>query len=209
MNPSNSPKPIQDVRTTAENPSTNLVEAEIEHGIPVKHPEPSPASNNSNPIAAGKQFVEEGEAQNDPELDNILNDVNKKVKDVESKKESPKKLNLLNVFKLKKQKTNPEPGSKAPILVVIAAVLITVILAVVAVYAFKSNKTPVTAATQPSVAKVGTSSSSVDAVQSAGGSVISPGDLTDLVNSLQSKINALNDSQDFNANDLSDQNLGL
>ncbi len=184
----------------------------MSNNIPVKaqgqtstSPAPTPPTA-PNPINDTKQLTNDQD-DSDAELDNILKDVNKKVKDDDSKdgaKAQKIKAKLLS----KKSKT--EKTSKRPILIVVAAVLVALGLSASAVYAFKqagSDAQKTSSTDKPST--VGTSVNSSDAVKAAGGTLVQPGDLTDLSSDLNTKLNALSDTQDFSANDLADQTLGL
>lgn len=160
---------------------TNLIEAEIEHNIPVKQ---HISDELKNPIAAIKQFVEHDKKE-DKELDKVLKDVNESVKNGGKKP-----------VKIGKTNTEKSHGPK-PVLAIVAAVLVAAGLSFAAFNAFsssesdqKSNKTKTTA-------------------QSSGGETAVLSEPDKLAKALKEKLDGLNDSQEFNTTDLSDQNLGL
>jgi len=201
---------MQNIRQHGIDSGSHLIEAEIEHGIPVKSPAQDDGLGNSNPITHTGQFIEEGGEHSDKELDHILQDVNKKVEEANNKADAKDRFAFLN--RKLRTKTRPKPDkakSAKPALAVIVAIIFALSLSVAAYYAFKPAKSKTINNTTTNNGKVGTSSSSSDAVQAAGGTLVKPSDLSDLSNTLQSKINGLNDSQDFNQQALSDQALGL
>jgi hypothetical protein len=206
---------VQDIAapTPKANPGpegTELIKAEIEHNIPVKqqeHQQARASTQSRNPITAQKQFIENGEGKDDMELDNILKDVNHDIKNGNDKPAKRQKASRQNV--LKRAKPAAKTGSHKPILLTAIVILVSAGLSVAAVYAFKETGSPSAAQSNTSAGTVGTRSASGSAVQAAGGTLVTPGDLSDLSNTLTSDINALNDTQDFNPEALSDQNLGL
>lgn len=209
--PTIAPKPMQDIKPpeptkNAAPSNTDLIQTEIEHGIPVKQPDQpasgAPAGGSKNPIVDTSQFIQES-AQNDTELEKVLKDVNRKVKDADKK---VKKRSFLRFKKAvppeaKPAKTAPSPKSPKPALIATVAVLVAAGLAVAAFYAFRQSES--TSSNQTSL----TSSN-----ENAGSNTlqeVKPEDLRNLYADVQSKLNSLNDAQDFNSQALSDQSLGL
>jgi uncharacterized FlaG/YvyC family protein len=182
--------------------NTGLIETEIQHNIPVKQ-HSDDKINNPNPINSLPQL-----AHNDDDLDKVLKDVNKTVK--ETGKKASKKLWPHFHKKLKVNKSNlpPKPHdtkekkiAKLPIVIVVAAI-VAIGLGVSAVYAFGLSTD--SSNTQPS----NKSASNNTPAQTAKDQVTAT-DLNTLSSDLNTKIDSFSDSQDFNSVDLSDQNLGL
>jgi hypothetical protein len=204
-------KPIQDITPPANAPHrqgpAELIQAEIEHAIPLRSQgeekkDAVPAST-GNPIENGKQFVET-DKKDDKDIVKVLIDVSKGVK--QDKQDNPKKKGFFA------KKNNPAakiPKPQKPIVLTAVAFFVAGCLSAAAVMAFKPTTQTSNQTNQNVPGKVGTSSEASDAVQAAGGTLVSPGDLTDLANLFESELNELNESQDFNSTDLSDKNLGL
>ncbi len=199
-------------------PSMDIVRTEIEQGIPVKMPNPIAMNEkhgqNKKQPAPAKQFIESGtEEKGGSSLDDLLKDVNQAVKNPDQ--DTPKshwRPKLALKLKSKKSKNDNKVAaqhiSKAPVLAMVTAFVVGVALIGAAVYAFKSPQaSPSSAKSTPS--RVGTSALATDAIQAAGGTVVKPGDLTDLSSDLQAKPATLNDNEDFNQTPLSDKTLGL
>lgn len=207
------PKPMQDIKpptaakSNSQTNNTDLIQTEIEHSIPVKQPgqpaSDAAAGGPNNPIAGASQFVQE-DSRKDSDLEKVLKDVNQKVKDADKK---VKKHSFLHFKKTKTTQPATQPAKSDtkkphPVLIAATAFIVAAALAVAAFYAFK----------QP----VGTSSNQVPLASDSGKSgpdddkgPVRPEDLGNLYSDIQSKLNSLNDQQDFNSADLSDQNLGL
>jgi uncharacterized protein HemX len=209
MSPQSGPKPIEDVVAPKPTASTNtdLIEAELEHRIPVKDPDQAGQVANSfsapNPISQQKQIPEESDKK-DKGLEPILKDVNQNVAKEDKSSGKKPKFSLFKKKVNKKVEQQPKPKSPKPVLAVIVAVLIAGALGVAAFYAFKSNQTTNLQSSQSvkgAKSTNGNNSATVNSVQTE--------DLANLSSDLQSKINSLNDAQDFNQADLSDQSLGL
>jgi uncharacterized protein HemX len=190
MNPQSTPEP-----------ESSLMEAEIQHSIPVKQ-HADDKNGSPNPINSFSQ-----PAKNDNDLDKVLKDVNKSIKETSKK---PKKIWFQFHKKLKVEKasqSNKTPDVKEkkttkPSTVIAAAVVVAVGLSIIAVYAFgQSNNNQKNQAS-------GTTPSSNSTQQNAKNGVTAA-DLSTLSSDLNTTLESLDDSQDFNATDLSDQNLGL
>jgi antitoxin component HigA of HigAB toxin-antitoxin module len=193
------------------NSLSKLLSAEFEHAIPVKIFGQSNKDKENNPTNV-KQSTQESDDNKDKQLEELLKDVNKEVKNTpdSNKKESLFKKIFFHNKKAKNQKELKTSVQEKPILAIILASVITSGLTASAVYAFThGSNNNANNKTSPTPSKVGTSSTSSNAVQAAGGILVSPGDVTDLSSSINSKLSQYNDSQDFNGNDLSDKNLGL
>jgi uncharacterized protein HemX len=185
----------------------SLIEAEIQHNIPVKQ---HSLDGLKNPITAIKQFAEH-DNKGDKDLDHVLADVNKSVKDAEKK--APKKsfFSVHNknaagkpVSSNKKVEPVKEAKKTKPLLAAGIAAFVAITLSAAAIYAFSQQKTSPTKKSLISSKAASPSSS-----QTASSDKMSPDDLSKLSSELNSKVDSLNDSQDFNATDLSDANLGL
>jgi hypothetical protein len=210
MSPKSGPKPMQDVtapKPAANSEDTGLIQTELEHGIPVRNPD-QPADNlkgaaaSSNPITQSKQSVEESNKKEE-ELEPILKDVNQSV--AKQDKNAPKK-SKFSLFKKSAAKKELTPKNTKPIFAVLAAVLVAGALSVAAFYAFKPKEATNSKGSQSDASNgVGSSSNQAQTVNKA----VQPADLANLASSLQSKMNSLDDAQDFNQTDLSDQSLGL
>ncbi|HET9850099.1 MAG TPA: hypothetical protein VFP35_00500 [Candidatus Saccharimonadales bacterium] len=175
---------------------------QIVQDIPVHAPgQPGPAP--ANPFMPAPAAVTHSQTEED-DLDKILQAVNTKVKipQVQDKSKSalPKPKLKFSIASLMGLFKGPRP-------VGVLAVTAIVVLALIALAVLAYRNPHHTASYQPG--KVGTSSSSSDAIQQAGGTLVRPSDLDDYANGLQSKLNSLNDSQDFDSQALSNQNLGL
>jgi hypothetical protein len=205
-------------------PETNLIEAEMQHNIPVQ----SHSSDNKNPIAAVKQFIDHNHKE-DADLDRVLNDVNKSVKDADKK---PDKKPFLSFFKKKKEikpeepinshapqaampadqgkipskpeekldKKEEKPKSPKPVLAVVLAAGVAVALSVAAFYAFNQSKTGSNNKTAATVSKAQNTDAS---------SQLSTNDIKDFSSTLQSNFNSMNDEREFNTIDLDDASIGL
>jgi uncharacterized protein HemX len=213
MSPQTSPKPIQDVAAPKQNtPSSDLIQTEIEHGIPVRNSDQpnqgnNPAPSSQNPITKPKQFAENDDNKNDPDLENILKDVNQNVAE-QDKKPKKTRFSLFKKSESKKIAPSAKPkNSSKPMIAASAAILVACFLGIAAVFTFKQDKT---ANSQSTISnKAGSSGVSNSTTQTTESSLVQPADLSNLYSSLQSKTSSLNDDQDFNQADLSDQQLGL
>jgi hypothetical protein len=179
------------------------MQPQIVQDIPVKAQ--APAARLSSDVVAKAASQAGSTRLADKELDQILKDVSHEVK-------NPKTSNT-GTQSITKKAGAKSHGLQLPLarvksaLPALAAVVIAAALSAAAVYAFKQTQKPASSAS--SAGKVGTSSTSSDAIQAAGGTLITPSDLDNFSSSVQSQTNGLNDAQDFNAKDLADQNLGL
>jgi hypothetical protein len=203
------PNPMQDIKPPAENlanSSTQLIEAEVEHGIPVKNQsQPKNDSGSANPMSS-KQFVEEGEAKSDIELESVLKDINKDVKNGDKK--SPKPSLMQRLFskkvnqkeKTKEVKDKAQPQQARPLFAIVAAFIIAGGLSALAFHVYSQEQKTGSNKNQPSV-----SSTKKTTVQN----LVKPTDLSDLSYTMASKLSQFNNTQDFNSTDLSDKNLGL
>jgi hypothetical protein len=215
MNPNpltNQNDPMQDeAQQKTSGKDLNLIQAEIEHNIPVKQHNLPAAPNGEpshNPITHIKQFLEADKEKPEHQgLEHVLKDINRNVKAEDKNSGSKPKSSF---FRKKIKPENSSPVKSKPILVIAVAAAVACALMAATFYAFKHD-TPVARikASTDSLAskKVDSNAASKDTSQQT--SAVSPGDLSSLSLSLQSKINAFNDEQDFNQQDLSDQSLGL
>jgi hypothetical protein len=213
MSPKSGPKPMQDVtapKPAATSEDTGLIQTELEHGIPVRNPD-QPADNlkgaaaSSNPITQSKQSVEESNKKEE-ELEPILKDVNQSVAKQDKNASKKSKFSLFKKSAGKKEAQESKPKNTKPIFAVLAAVLVAGALSVAAFYAFKPKEATNSKGSQSDASNgVGSSSNQAQTVNKA----VQPADLANLASSLQSKMNSLDDAQDFNQTDLSDQSLGL
>jgi|SRR3989344_2582831 len=176
--------------------------AEVVENVPVKQPDGDPEATDQphdNPIHGAPD-----QPGTEAEMDRILEDVNQKVKSAATEVK-PKK-SWLALFKKKpaasKAETATEPPPpkshrSLPLVIAAVAILVSVALSAAAYLAF-SQESP----SQPA----GTSSARDP--ESASTSV-TPEDIDNLSADLQSQIDSLNDSQDFDSAALSDSTLGL
>ena len=204
-------KPIQDItppsKASQQHGPSDLIQAEIEHAIPLRSQGEEKKDNiqapAGNPIENGKQFVET-DKKTDKDMVKVLKDVSKEVK--KEKQEDSKKKGF---FAKKKNSVSKIPKPHKPVVITAVAFFVAGCLSAAAVMAFKQSTQVSNQTNQNVPGKVGTSANASDAVQAAGGTLVTPGDLTDLANLFESELNQLNESQDFNNTDLSDKNLGL
>jgi hypothetical protein len=211
---------------------TNLIEAEIQHNIPVQ----PHSADNKNPITAPTQFVEHN-GNNEAGLDEVLKDVNNSVKEEEKK---PEKKSIFKFLKKKNTKKPDAPQAPAPLAaapvsapapsanstpenisqpqtpsakpnstknpkpLIIGVVALAVTLGLV-MAAFSAFKQPKDVAANKASKQISTSS----AAQSAAPAKLTQEDVKDFSSNIQSNFANLNDSKDFNQSDLSDASLGL
>jgi hypothetical protein len=198
-----------DAGKPSQNPSTNPIEpapglkVEVEHNIPIKQPEQQlPAVAQVAPVT---QFVQD-DGKDDKDLDNALKDASLQVKNL-SQTPVPKTRFSLKKFLPKKHPINRSQPSAKPqrsLAIIAAAFLIAIGLAAAAYYSYKDQPSKSkTTATTNNAASHTPSNIETTAVP------IKTADITTFTNDLKSKIDTLNDSDDFNSADLSDQNLGL
>jgi hypothetical protein len=191
---------------------TGLIEAEIQHNIPVKLHDSQIPSNPINSAKNAQQLNKNGEELDDK----VLQDVNKAVKETDNK---PPKKSLFSFRKkqistqthpAKLEKLEVQKGSKTakPVLTIVIAMLVATVLSTTAFYAFSTKKPGTSAANPTGTLSKGTSTSKTSG-QSDQSAKITSSDLTKASTDLNSKIDALNDTQEFNTADLSDANLGL
>jgi hypothetical protein len=93
-----------------------------------------------------------------------------------------------------------------PVLPLGVAVLIFVALSVMAFMVMGRGGTK---QNLPAVHLVGTSAASSDTIQAGGGSLVSTSEIDDFSKTVNSKINGMNDTQDFDQSPLSNEKLGL
>jgi hypothetical protein len=194
--------------SNASSQESGSVEAEIQHDIPVKQH----ISDIKNPITNIKQFVDHNK-KDDKELDQVLQDVNKSIKEPE--KSQKKKFGI----SLRSKKTKPMPQKQpvasgaqqqkkqrnpVPILSVAAAIFVAGCLCVAAVYALNQPKETAT-----NNKDLGTGQTTNSTTSQTTDSVITSKDVDELSSNLQSKVDGFNDEQEFNSTDLSDSSLGL
>jgi hypothetical protein len=149
-----------------------------------------------------------GAAQKQDDLDRILEAVNSRVgapsAPVQAKAKAPAALAKKAAAGGGKLKN--KLGAKKPVGAILATLAVAIMLSITAVFAYRQGAGSRVGASSP---KVGTSSSASSSISEAGNLLVRPSDLDDYSQSLQTKINGLNDSQDFNQQPLSDQMLGL
>ena len=116
-----------------------------------------------------------------------------------------------NILTQKIFSTNSKQSDKLknpkPIGPVIVVVIVALMLSSTAIFAYREGNRSAIAAKQ--AGKVGTSYTASSAIQEAGGALVSPGDLDNYAQTIQTKLNSLNDAQDFVDTSLSDKVLGL
>ena len=204
-------RPSVQPETPMANPIDQPMVTQVVASFPVKQQDAAPAQ----PQAATPGMS--GPIQNTPnpslkpedDLDKILEAVNNRVKAPE-KPTNPKKKKLAKTLFGRtarlKDKTGKTKNPK-PIGAMIVVLMVALMLSATAILAYREGGH--TAATTAGAGKVGTSYTASSAIQEAGGSLVNPADLDDYAQTLQTKLNSLNDSQDFTTSSLSDQVLGL
>jgi flagellar biosynthesis/type III secretory pathway M-ring protein FliF/YscJ len=145
------------------------------------------------------------EAEDD--LDKILKAVNNRVAAPLQTKSAKSKKKILSRVGAHAAKAKNLTKSSKPVAAMGVVIIVALMLCVVAVMAYRQGGQSAAAAHQPG--KVGTSYTAAAAIQSAGGTLVRPNDLDDYSQTLEAKLNGLNDTQDFDAASLSDSVLGL
>jgi hypothetical protein len=174
---------------------------EVVDAIPMA--QPNQAAAQATPAAEG-QAEQTGAPEPEDELDKILQAVNNRVQAPAEAKNKKRKLFAKPAKKDKKAgtaKTGPRPVLP---MVIVMSVAIGLCAAAVMAYHQSGGKV---LSNQPG--KVGTSSDSSAAIQSAGGTLVRPSDLDDFSQTLSQQLNSLNDKGDFDANSLSTSVIGL
>jgi hypothetical protein len=209
--PESIPAPVSThpVATTPQ-PPPQPFKTEIVGAIPLHQPgQTQSAPVSAAPViqmpdspAAQPAASEPGQPHDD--LDRILQAVNNRVATPQTAPKAKKEI----VKKIAGQAAKIKPANKnsKPIGLTIAVIVIAVALSILAVRAYRQTGA---AALPNQPGKVGTSYTASGAIQSAGGTLVRPADLDDYSQELQKQLDSLNDSQDFAANSLSDQVLGL
>jgi hypothetical protein len=183
--------------------STEPIKPQIVQDIPVRQQGQAPAVAVAA-VPAAHQPAKEPDSKDD-ELDAILQAVNSRVKQPVAQKSgktqqvAKKVATHAGKFKLKL------PGGR-PVGAVLVSVAVALILSATAIMAYHQGQTS-KLASQPG--KVGTSDIASNSIQQAGGTLVRPSDLDDFSNGLQTKLDSLNDGQDFSSTPLSDKMLGL
>jgi hypothetical protein len=200
----------------AQPPGTNLIEAEIQHNIPVQ----PHSADEKNPILSPKQFVEH-DNKNEEGLDEVLKDVNNSVIDSDKK---PEKKSIFSFFtkakannpKEKAAEPNPPEQQQPPaqetkhvparnskkLIIPIVAALVAACLGMAAFYAFKK---PI----NPASGKQASAQSNLNSAPSTTNKQITANDLKDFSDNIQSNFANLNDANDFSQTNLTDNSLGL
>ena len=206
-------QPANPPQQPAEPGEHDVMQVELEHNIPIKQPD-QPALAANTAVAPAKQFVEVG-AKSDKHLENVLKDASREVKDMARAPAKKTRFSLKVLFAKKKQPTTPAaatapvaakpqsltaPKASRPFVVIAAAFVIAVALVAAAIYTFRQSQSTASKASNKAQT-VGSSPNTNASVQ--------PADISGLSSDLQTKIDQLNDDQDFNVNDLADQTLGL
>jgi hypothetical protein len=207
MAPSPPPQPAPQPAPAAMPSQTQThLKAEIVEAIPVRQPgqaEAVPAA--PAPVIQMPSSPAQSEESHD-DLDRILKAVNSRVAAPPPEAGKPKK-QIVKKIAAKAAQVKPGNKSPKPLVVTVAVIIIALVLCALAVYAYRQGGSASPLSNQP--AKVGTSYTASDAIQSAGGTLVRPSDLDDYSQELQTKLNSLNDSQDFAPQPLTDQVLGL
>jgi hypothetical protein len=176
--------------------------AEVIADIPVASPG---QAQPSTPYAGVNRQVPSQPAKPEDDLDKILEAVNSRVKaPVAVAPPKPKHQWLKKLTALKKSKAKAE--GRRPIGAIAATVTVALLLAATAVLAYHQGANHTGGASIP---KVGTTSAAQNSISEAGNLLVRPSDLDDFSQAMQTKINNLNDSQDFSQAPLTDQMLGL
>jgi hypothetical protein len=177
---------------------------QIVDSIPLRQP-----GQPVQPVAAAQPPHMPGDtpASEPDELDSILQAVNNRVKvPSAAAPQKPKVRVAIGSPLAKLGRLKPKTPSTKPVGIMLATLAVFVVLAGTAVVAYRQGAKKIVAS-QPS--RVGTSYTASAAIQAAGGLLVKPSDLDDYKQDLQTKMGALNDSQDYDGKPLSDQMLGL
>jgi len=201
--PQPAPQPTVQTPTTATNPIAvaDPMPTQIVGAIPLKVPEGASQST-------GGTAQPNAKPEHQDDLDRILQAVNNRVKapnqppQPQSKKKELGKKAVAKAGKIKDKVGGPKPVG--PIAVVL---IVALMLSATAIFAYRQGKVATTKNSGPST--VGTSYTAGSAIQDAGGALVHPADLDDYASTLQTKLNSLNDNQDFSSDSLSDHTLGL
>lgn len=194
---------VQPVPLSAPPPSPTQSTTEIVSSIPMSQPSQGPIPSSPPVPAQMPGNVQNQAVEPQDDLDKILQAVNNRVNEPLQPKPNAKS-KILTKITAKKPSV---PKTAKPVGAMAAVVCVVLVLSAVAVLAYRQGGKTSALANQPG--KVGTSSASGAAIQSAGGTLVRPSDLDDYSQTLSTKLNALNDAQDFSADKLSDQVLGL
>jgi hypothetical protein len=188
-------------------PAHTPLKAEIVEAIPVHQPgQAQTAPNAVEPVIQLPNSPPPKAEEPHDDLDKILQAVNNRVAAPMQAQAKPKR-EIAKKIAAKAAKVKPVNSNSKPVGLTVAVVMIALVLSVLAVRAYRQTSSAAPLSNQPG--KVGTSYTASGAIQSAGGSLVRPADLDDYSQELQTKLNSLNDSQDFAGQSLSDQVLGL
>jgi len=191
-------------RATSASPSSDAPKSfrpEVVASIPVATP--GKAASPAVPVPVNKPHDD----NQDDDLDKILEAVNNRVKaPVPATAKTKVPGAIAQKVKAGGGKVKDKVGTSKPLGALVATVLVALMLAATAVFAYRQGATTKVGASVP---KVGTTSSASNSIQDAGNLLVRPSDLDDFSQTLQTKIDGLNDSQDFTQQPLSDQMLGL
>lgn len=171
------------------------ITAELVHDLPVRQQQDQLAVQVAAPVPANMSSTGE------TDMDKVLQDVGNRVRAAVPAQPTKTKRRL------------PKPSLKLPAvpklklkLEILAAVIVAGILCAGAVIAFRGPAAPKVVITP---ARVGTSPVASDKIQAAGSKLVSTGAVDSISKAFESKLNSLNDSQDFDTAAVSDQTLGL
>jgi hypothetical protein len=186
-------------------PAAPAAPTQIVQDIPVRAPHmaqpTAPSMNMPSSMPATPTYANQPD---DSHMDSLLQDVNQKVGTTEADK-SKSKLAAVNPANNAKVAAAKKSLSK-PVLPLGVAVLIFVALSVMAFMVMGRGGTK---QNLPAVHLVGTSAASSDTIQAGGGSLVSTSEIDDFSKTVNSKINGMNDAQDFDQSPLSNEKLGL
>jgi len=203
MNPQTNPSP--NTPSPQQPASQAPLSPQVVEAIPLHQqgqPPVQPAA--VNPIAQESASVVHSQSQDD-DLEDILQSVNNKVQAGSQPVAKKSFLKSKNIA-AKADKIKVTKRISSTWVVGALAVLVAIGLSAAAVFAYHESTI---SALSKKPATVGTSDQASDQIQQAGGTLVRPSDLDDYASTLQTKLNSLNDSQDFDTNSLSDQVLGL
>lgn len=205
IHPDNAPA-VAKISVSKASPNDSL-HTEVVESIPVHIAAPTPAQP-INPAPIMQMPGSEADSvEPEDDLDKILQAVNSRVKTPLKAPAKPKSQAAAKLIAKASGFKNLTKNSRLAAALAVVAIMF-IALSTVAVMAYRQGgKNSPALASQPG--KVGTSYQAGDAIQAAGGTLVRPSDLDDFSQTLQDKLNALNDSQDFDSASLSDQTLGL
>lgn len=189
---------MQDVLPPATKPAMNAdpeIKPVFTEDVPVRQPAAHAGFSDAatNPIAGANPS---DQPATEEEMDKILDDVSQKIKSNPGHEKVGFLARLKGAQGANPPARDPSSGSR-PVLVAAVAVVVGLSLMALAYFAFNSDEQAKQTA-------------AIDSTQEpADNSSVTPADMDELSEGIQSEIDGLNDNQDFDSASLSDSALGL